>query len=206
MLRLPVWLLAIALSPYLLLRIVRYRIFLKMPLLALYLAFWTVATPLLATCEFHYGQIAYWHWYWPLQGIGYMLSALLSLSLLYTATSDYRRRLDILAGLGIVVLLPFITAMGAGEWHPWLTTVKWADLACAFLLIWGLLLGKHWTEPYEGIAWGMMAGLSGHILCALVQGDQDPGSWLRLLYQVAGIVQLLIWVWVMRVIPTRSAR
>ncbi len=167
-----------------------------MPFLAAYAAFWGIATPLMGGIAICGSPTLYWAFYWPLEGIGYVLSAMLALSLVLSVTHNPSRRLDLQALIGVVFVLPFAVALGAGSWHPWLGAAKWADIAVMWLLLGSMTL-RDWKQPEEGLAWGLIVGMSGHVLCALIQDNHDPKEWLRMAYQLAGIMQLAIWLCVL---------
>lgn len=166
----------------------------QMPFLAAYLAFGAVRTLLLIVTAITGPATRYWAFYWPLQGIGYTLSAVLALSLILRVTRDPRRRIDLYALIGMVFLLPFCSCLGAGEWHPWLSVAKWCDMAVMWLLLYSLVWFRDRWEPVdEALAFGLIIGMAGHVACALLQSDHDPAPWLRALYQLSGIAQLTVW-------------
>lgn len=166
----------------------------RMPFLGAYVALGGVRTLMLMGTALFAPTRAYWGVYWPLQGIGYVLSASVALALILSVTRDPRRRLDLQTLIALVFVLPFIACLGAGEWRPWLMAAKWADLAVMWLLLYALIL-KPWPQPQAGLAYGLIIGMLGHVACALVQEDGDPAQWLRMLYQLAGVAQLAVWVW-----------
>jgi hypothetical protein len=165
------------------------------PVLAVYLLFGMFRTIWLASASLSGSPWVYWDSYWMFQAIGYLLCSLLGLSLLKTITKDPRWLIDLQAIACIVVALPFISCIWEQSWHPWMAVAKWCDLAIICLLAYGLFHVEHWEPVNEGLAWGLAAGVCGHVACALVQGDQNPAEWLRWLYQLAGILQLSIWAW-----------
>lgn len=186
----PLWILAIGLLLWLLCRpSLRQR-----PILAVYVTFWGVATPLMGIIALAGSRQLYWAFYWPVEAISYTLSAVLALSLILSVTRDPRRRIDLYALIGMVFLLPFCSCLGAGEWHPWLSVAKWCDLAVMWLLLYSLVWFRDRWEPVEeALAFGLIIGMAGHVACALLQGDHDPAPWLRALYQLSGIAQLTVW-------------
>lgn len=168
-----------------------FRLLRRIPFLALYLAFSGLRTIWMAPSLLRDLPDAYWAVYWPLQGVGYCLTSLLSLSLVNRQWASKR----MLAA--VVVLLPFLAAFYQQAWHPWLYAAMFADLFSCFVLVCALQYGREWRQPQRGIAIGLVVGLAGHLLCALLQ-DGDPKLWLRLAYQSSAIVQVSVWWWTLR--------
>lgn len=194
----PFWLIALGLLGFLLQRILRSGLIRRMPFLALYVAFWGVATPLMGIITIFGSRRLYWTIYWLVEAIGYTFSAMLALSLILSVTRSQRRRLDLYGLILMIFLLPFCSCIGAGDWRPWLNVAHWCDVA----VMWGLLYSMvwqhdRWDMPEADLALvisiGLIVGFGGHALCGLLQGNHDPAPWLRASYQLAGIMQLAIW-------------
>lgn len=173
----------------------RSRPLAQRPVLTVYLMFGMFRTIWLAAASLAGSPWAYWDSYWLFQAIGYMLCALLGLALLKTVVKQPTHAIDLQAIACIVIALPFMGCLWEKSWHPWMSTAKWCDLVVIFLVALGLFHVEHWEPVNEGLAWGLAAGVAGHVLCALAQGDQNPAEWLRWLYQLAGILQLSVWAW-----------
>lgn len=170
----------------------------QMPFLVAYLAFAGVRTGVLGVVAVNASPTRYWDFYWPLQAIGYTLSAMLALSLILSVTHSPRRRIDLQVSIVLIFLLSFCTCLGGGEWKPWLTVAHWCDVA----VMWGLLYSlvwQHdsWDSPLSDralkLSMGLLVGFGGHAFCGLLQGNHDPAPWLRALYQLAGVAQLIVW-------------
>lgn len=170
----------------------------QMPFLATYLAFAGVRTAVLGVVAVNASPTRYWDFYWPLQAIGYTLSVMLALSLILSVTHSPRRRIDLQVSIVLIFLLPFCTCLGGSEWKSWLTVAHWCDVA----VMWGLLYSlvwhhDSWDSPLADralkLSVGILIGFGGHVFCGLLQGNHDPAPWLRALYQIAGIAQLLTW-------------
>lgn len=167
----------------------------RIPVLMVYMMFWAIAVPFMGTLQITGPRELYFQMYWLIEAIGYMLCSLVGLSLLKTIIKDPRWLVDLQAIACIVVALPFISCLWELSWHPWLAVAKWCDLAIICLVAYGLFHVEHWEPVNEGLAWGLAMGMSGHVICALIQKDQNPVEWLRWLYQLAGILQLSMWAY-----------
>lgn len=194
----PLWIIGLLLYAWCGWQIKRLRLLRTMPFLAVYVAFGAFRTVTLMVVASTSPPTRYWDFYWPLQAIGYTLSAMLALSLILSVTHSPRRRIDLQVSIVLIFLLPFCTCLGGGEWKPWLTVAHWCDVA----VMWGLLYSlvwQHdsWDSPLSDralkLSMGLLVGFGGHAFCGLLQGNHDPAPWLRASYQLAGIAQLTVW-------------
>lgn len=172
-------------------RIITFQLARKMPMLVVYLVYSVFRTLATAVVLLQHSGSLYWQFYWPLQGIGYVLSGLLALSLLYSVIPQMRSWKGIAAVL-FFLSTPFLACFAEKSWEPLLNAVEFADLACGALLLMSLEWLEDWREPFRGIACGLVIGLSGHLFCALWQSG-DPALPLRLCYQASAVAQVSVW-------------
>lgn len=189
------WAVWFILCAWLLIRMLRWQWLRQMPWLAVYLCFSLARTVILASALVHG---SYWYWYWPLQGIGYTISALLALSLCLTPKTDPIHKIDIQFITAGFVLLPWAVRFTSGSWETWLAVAKWSDITAVFIMLCAMVMGRAWTRAEEGIAWGLAAGMAGHMVCSFWQGDQDPTLGMRLGYQLSGLAQAGLWLLYLR--------